>query len=826
MNHILDAYFSKELNMKNNQFAIKPTDQKTQLKELKQIKFLDDQNVDISNTIDLFKSFLNKAFLSANSPAVFEQKLQALMATDDQDLWEFLNSSTELPVKVFYNVALQLLKFQVDLDFSLNDPLAAMKKIQLSVAEHRTNNFDLDELKSAWYLLLTTHNKTGQTFLDSLAANGYFTGFYDDPAVNKPLIFNGKSLPVFDPHKLIREVVYVESPQDTDHDGKRDLLKAEILRPAESSHGLKVPVLYTASPYNQGTNDETGDKMMHNVNRPLTHKEPNNDKYEDIAADTTEKVLPKPREIKGYSDQAEETFAREQSYTLNDYFLARGFAVVYAAGIGTKDSDGVRTTGDPEETTSTIAIIEWLAGNRVAFTNKTGNIAIKADWSNQKVAMTGRSYLGTLATAAATTGVEGLKTVISEAAISSWYDYYRDGGLVIAPGGFPGEDADVLAEETFSRRLQAGDFHKIKATWEKQLAQITAEQDRETGNYNTFWDARNYRKNMKNIKADVLLVHGLNDWNVKPRNVEKLWRGIANNQINKKLILHQGQHIYINAFRSIDYTDIINLWLTYELLDVNNQAPQLLPNVIIQDNIEPETWNAYSDWDKKDAPVNSYYLSPDQLTTSKKSDLRTLSFSDKLSENDFNNYCKNIKKWQNDLVDSNCQTLSQHRLIFKSEALTEDTTLDGVPIVKLKVASDQNLGMLSFQLIDFGDNKRLNPSPTILEAKGLAETYDWREDTLREFTKSNSITNYKMITKGHLNLQNRTNNYRVDELTANKFYDISVELQPTFYRLLKGHQLGLIVYATDFGMTIRGNQDINYQIDPNYSALTVPIHRD
>lgn len=118
-------------------------------------------------------------------------------------------------------------------------------------------------------------------------------------------------------------------------------------------------------------------------------------------------------------------------------------------GISSIDSDGLAPTGDVDETTSTVAIIEWLTGKRQAFTNRDGDVAIKAWWCNGAVAMTGRSYLGTLATAAATTGVAGLKTIISEAAISSWYDYYRDNGLVVAPDTFQGEDTDVLAAEVF-----------------------------------------------------------------------------------------------------------------------------------------------------------------------------------------------------------------------------------------------------------------------------------------------------------------------------------------------------------------------------------------
>lgn len=807
--------------MKNNQFAIRPTDFTDQLKELTEIGFLDKDNESETNPIQLWISFLSKSFLEAKTSSTFEEELKTYMATPEQNLNDYLDSATHVSVTAFYNVALQLLKFNPDVDFSFSDPLAAMKKIQLMIADHNGDTFTIEELKSAWYWLLATHNKVGQTYLDSLATKGYFTKFYGK--VTKPLLFNGKTLPVFDPHELIREVVYVESPQDSDHDGKRDLLKAEILRPSETENGLKVPVLYTASPYNQGTNDETGEKLTHNVNVPLTRKTPNNLQYSDIEYHNDDPIIPEPRTVNGETKRAEQTFARESSYTLNDYFLARGFAVVYMAGIGTKDSDGFRTTGDPEETTSTVSIIKWLTGQLPAFTNRTDNIEIKAWWSNKKVAMTGRSYLGTLATAAATTGVTGLKTVISEAAISSWYDYYRDGGLVIAPGGFPGEDADVLAEETFSRRLQPGDFHNIKDKWSNQVKAIEKGQDRTTGDYNTFWDARNYHKNFKNITADVFMVHGLNDWNVKPRNVERLWNGIKHNGVTQKLILHQGQHIYINAFRSIDYNDIINLWLTYELLGIDNQAKEIIPNVIIQDNTKPENWITCKDWSNAENSQIKYNLSIDKLTTEPVTEnLQT--FQDHLDQTIFDNYAKHNDTWEQNLVAAD-DKLSDNQLIYKTNRLSDDLTIDGKVSLNLKVSSSNDIGLLSFQLIDYGDAKRLTVSPTLLAKNSLAETYDWREDDLREFTTAAS-TPFKMITKGHINLQNRENNYKVDELKPNIFYNVGVELQPTFYKLLKGHQLGLIVYATDFGMTVRGNQNIKYTVQANDSSLVVPIQTD
>lgn len=809
--------------MRNQQFAIRPTQPATALRELERIHFLTAANQKLTSVSALLRDFYDKSWPEYLTVEGVDRQLANLMATPDVDGLDFLSHHENVPVTVFYNLALQRLGFTPDLDFNLADPLTAMAKIQLPVADHANDELTLAELKQAWYLLLTTHTKDGQTFLDHLTTHGYFAPLVHDPSVEKPLIFNGKAQAVFDTTRLIREVVYVESPQDTDGDGHRDLLKAEVIRPAETENGLKVPVLYTASPYNQGTNDEAGDQMMHNVNVPLEPKQPNDRTLADVTAQPQSTSVPEPRPVMTTTKTAEETFAREQSYTLNDYFLARGFAVVYAAGIGTLDSDGVRTTGDPEETTSTIAIIEWLAGNRTAFTSPAATQAIPAWWSNHAVAMTGRSYLGTLATAAATTGVVGLKTVISEAAISNWYDYYRDGGLVVAPGGFPGEDADVLAEETFSRQLKAGDYHRIQAKWQADLAAITQGQDRASGNYNRFWDARNYLKNVKNIKADLLLVHGLNDWNVKPRNVNNLWNAVRDLPVTKKLILHQGQHIYINAFRSIDYTDIVNLWLTHELLGVDNQAESLLPNVIIQDNVQPETWHATDDWD---APTNAkrvFNLQHDELVdqaTHEPLEFAT-SFNDQLPVAQYQRYTKDIAGWQADLLGQKHNDMFGHRLIFKSAVLKDDLVLDGKPVVKLQVAVNQPMGMLSFQVVDYGQAQRLGVSPTPLRIS-LDEGYRWREDSLREF-KLAKATPWKMITKGHRNLQNRTNAYQVDELKPNQFYDLSVTLQPTHYRLLAGHQLGLVVYATDFGMTVRGNQDLQYSVQLGASTLTIPF---
>ena len=117
------------------------------------------------------------------------------------------------------------------------------------------------------------------------------------------------------------------------------------------------------------------------------------------------------------------------------YFNSRGYASVFCGGLGTRGSQGFNCCGSPEETAAFKAVIDWLNGRCRAFTNLTDNIEIRADWCTGKVAMSGKSYLGTMCIAVASTGVEGLETIIPEAAISNWYDYYRCNGLNLPSAG-------------------------------------------------------------------------------------------------------------------------------------------------------------------------------------------------------------------------------------------------------------------------------------------------------------------------------------------------------------------------------------------------------
>ena len=402
------------------------------------------------------------------------------------------------------------------------------------------------------YHLLNTRTVKGNLLIEQLVSDGLI------PEDNRYHFFNGKSLATFNCHDVIREVVYVESRVDSDQDGLPDLVKVNIIRPRYEG---KIPAVMTASPYHQGTNDKASDKALYNMNVDLEVKEPHT-----IQVEEPQLELVDPVGSAQLVSEAEETLTHiNSSYTLNDYLLARGFANLYVSGLGTKDSQGLMTNGDYRQIEAYKNVIDWLNGRCRAFTDHSRQRQVKADWSNGKVATTGLSYLGTMSNGLATTGVDGLEVIIAEAGISSWYNYYRENGLVTSPGGYPGEDFDSLAELTYSRALRAGDYLRHHAAHVADLEEVKKQLDRKTGDYNQFWHDRNYLLQADKVKAEVVFTHGSQDWNVKPLHVYQMFQALPAN-IKKHLFYHNGAHVYLNNWQSIDFRESMNALLSKKLL--------------------------------------------------------------------------------------------------------------------------------------------------------------------------------------------------------------------------------------------------------------------
>ncbi|GHJ40929.1 Xaa-Pro dipeptidyl-peptidase [Streptomyces sp. TS71-3] len=348
--------------------------------------------------------------------------------------------------------------------------------------------------------------------------------------------------PVFSYQDAIREYVNVESSVDSDGDGRKDLIRVDIIRPRESDEGLKVPVIMDESPYydNLGRGNESERKTY------------------DADGD--------PAKFPLFYD---------------NYFVPRGYAVLQADMDGTTKSDGCPTSGGASDVLGGKAVVDWLNGRAKAF--DADGKQVEASWTNGRTAMIGKSYDGTLANAVAATGVKGLETIVPISAISSWYDYSRMNGTLFTRG-----EEDGLADTVDT------DPPAKCAAVQQQLA---AGQDDATGDYNAFWAERDYRDgtvaDVRKVHAAVFATQGLNDLNVKPSQFSTWWSALAEQGVPRKVWLSQYGHVDPFDYRRDAWVDTLHQWFDHWLWRVPNDILRR-PRADVE--IGPDQWVTQKDW--------------------------------------------------------------------------------------------------------------------------------------------------------------------------------------------------------------------------------------
>ena len=756
--------------MRFNQFSYLPTTSSQQLDELASL------GLELSPQLPLkkqFEDFIRWSFFTYSNT---DYALSTLAADNETDLLTFFQSERDLTADVFYTVVFQLLGFNYLVDFE--DAEQFRKETGFPIV--------YGDLIENLYQLLNTRTKKGNTLIDQLVSDGLIL---ED---NHYHYFNGKSLATFSTHDVIREVVYVESRVDTDKDSLPDLVKVSIIRPRYDG---QIPSVMTASPYHQGTNVKASDKALYKMEGELEVKPAHTIELEEPKLNLVE-----PLGQAELVSEAEEKLAHiNSSYTLNDYFLPRGFANLYVSGVGTRDSQGLMTNGDYHQIEAYKNVIDWLNGRCRAFTDHTRKRQVKADWSNGKVATTGISYLGTMSNGLATTGVDGLEVIIAEAGISSWYNYYRENGLVTSPGGYPGEDFDSLAELTYSRNLLAGDYIRGNGAHQADLEKVKEKLDRKTGDYNQFWHDRNYLLNAHKVQAEVVFTHGSQDWNVKPLHVYQMFHALPTH-INKHLFFHHGAHVYMNNWQSIDFRESMNALLSKKLLGLDSGYQ--LPTVIWQDNTAPQTWQSLDDFGKQNK-LHTFPLGTEEKVIQNQYD-----------QKDFERYGKTYQTFNTELYQGKANQITIDLPV------SQDIHLNGRVELKLRVKSSTNKGLLSAQLLQLGQQKYLQPYPAVQSVRTIDNGRYHMLENLCELPFNPSAQ--RVITKGYLNLQNRDDLLTIEEIQPNEWMDFKLELQPTIYKLKEGDILRLVLYTTDFEITIRDNTDYHLTVDLAQSTIIIP----
>ena len=453
----------------------------------------------------------------------------------------------------------------------------------------------------------------------------------------KPVFKDGQAqvVPEFsDPDKWIVQDLWVETEFDSDGDGKADRVYVDVFRPEQTeTEGLKLPVIYESSPYYMGTGSLKNEYFW-NVRQELDSDPPKRTNPPEI----------KHQERRGFISR---------SHTSD--WVPRGFIVVHSCSPGTGLSQGCPTVGGDNESLAPKAVIDWLNGRAKGYTSVDGTEEVKAYWTTGKVGMTGTSYNGTIPVAAATTGVEGLEAIIPVAPNTSYYHYYRSNGLVRSPGGYLGEDVDVLYNFIHSGYPENREYCNTNI----RDKEMNMNQDRTTGDYNDFWAGRDYLNDMEPFRAALLMSHGFNDWNVMPEHSYRIAAAAKEKGLPVQIFYHQGGH------GGPPPMEMMNRWFTRYLFGVENGVENDAKSWIVREDDERTNPTPYKDYPNPDAKDITFYLSPGAPE------------SGSLSLNKSNS---RIKETLVDNVSFSGATLAQaentnHRLLYLTPVLTKDIHL-------------------------------------------------------------------------------------------------------------------------------------------------------
>ncbi len=447
----------------------------------------------------------------------------------------------------------------------------------------------------------------------------------------RPWVSGAHTIQAFDLDAAVTERIEVATGQDGDHDGVEDRVYVRLVRPPT---GAKVPLIIHASPYYAGgTNDwETG------------------------------------------------------------YFVPRGYAVAQVALRGTDLSTGCDDVGANLEVLGAKAVVDWANGRAKGFDADTG-APRPAKWSTGKVAMIGGSWDGTIANAVAATGVEGLETIVSVAAISSWYDYTRSNGVPFYAGYVKYLHEYVSNFDSPYCRALTGVLQEAS--------------DDASGSYNNWWAHRDYRIDASKITASVFVVHGLEDENVKTNQFGEWWDALAANHVQRKLFLHQGGHVDPYYEYGAAYTGPLLEWLDYYLQDLDNGIPGG-PQAIIQR--EGGSWAADAVWPPADTAIQHMGFS---RPLGRSVGALTIGATDTES-------AKSVRFTQTashsaDTVVANPTRTTGDRAVFLSNSLGTALRESGSATVTLRVKVDRAAAAFQARVVDYSHGSAYIVSRTLAD---------------------------------------------------------------------------------------------------------------
>ncbi len=506
----------------------------------------------------------------------------------------------------------------------------------------------------------------------------------------------------------------------------------------------------------------------------------------------------------------------------NKHLMQEGNIIVYQDVRGRWMSEGIydnmrayipnkKSDKDIDESSDTYDTIDWLVKN---VANNNGNVGT---W--------GISYPGFYSTYSTIDAHPALKAASPQACIGDFFfdDFHHNGAYLLSyfritplfgtPKDAPSDTSwykmpDIKTQDQYQFFLDAGPLSNLNSYFQNEklddpTLQINDKTDdffweelKEHPNYDEVWQSKGIIQHLKNIKSSVatMVVGGWFDAEdlYGPLETYKTIEKYNKDNYNTMVFgpWSHGQWARTNATNSVGnyyFGDSISLFYQEKIettffnhfLKGAGDKNSGLPEAYVYDSGRKE-WKTYDSWPPKGVQKQTMFLSDNQkLTATNKKETGIKFISDLKKPVPYSEDIKSVftpRKYMTD--DQRFAARRSDVLVYETDVLTEDFTLAGDILAKLKVATTGTDADWIVKVID------IHPADTE------------EQDNMQKHLK---MSNYHLLVRSEVMRGKFRNSFTYPEpFIPNKKTDVTIQLQDVFHTFKKGHKLQIQVQSTWF----------------------------
>jgi len=506
----------------------------------------------------------------------------------------------------------------------------------------------------------------------------------------------------------------------------------------------------------------------------------------------------------------------------NPQLMKEGNIVVYQDVRGRWMSEGVydnmrayipnKTGTQTDETSDTYDTIDWLVKN---VENNNGNVGT---W--------GVSYPGHYATVSAIDAHPALKAASPQASIADFYfdDFHHNGAFLLSYfravslfGTYKDSPTDTAwyslptmdSQDQYQFFLDAGPLKNLNKYFRKEAVDKLSPSNNDKiddffwkeivdhPNYDSVWKSKGIIQHLNRVPSTVatMVVGGEFDAEDLYGPLET-YKGIEKHQPDNynTLVFGPWDHggwtrssvknivgnYYFGDSISLKYQKEIESKFFNHFLKGSGDKNSGLPEAYVYDSGKRE-WNSFDVWPPKKAVKENWYLSENQKLTSKKGSTKGIKFiSDIKRPVPYSEDIKTVftpRKYMTD--DQRFAARRPDVLVFETEVLTEDFTLGGDILAKLKVATTGTAADWIVKVID------VHPKDTKNKNKNMQSHL--------------KMSNYHLMVRSEVMRGRFRNSFEKPEpFVPNKKTNVDLKLQDVHHTFKKGHKLQIQVQSTWF----------------------------